>query len=66
MHSSAVKRQRAEVSVVVENATTRLHYCLSTVKYLKLANINEAKNKLNHILKKCFFAKVTIIWGNRE
>lgn len=44
MHLSVVKRQPAEVNAVVENAMRRLHYCLSTAKYLKLANINEAKN----------------------
>lgn len=44
MHSSVVKRQLAEVNIVVENAMVQLHYCLSTAKYLKLASINEAKN----------------------
>lgn len=44
MHSSVVKRQLAEVNVVVENAMIGLYYCLSAAKYLKLANTNEAKN----------------------
>lgn len=65
MHSSVVKKQPADVNVV-ENAMIQLHYCPSTAKYLKLANTNEAKNQLNHMLKSYLFSEVTANMGEQR